>query len=222
MTTTATPASRTDRDLLVARLSWATAWFGLVLGPLHALARYRTADGRGDLDSALVRAWADPAGDVLRPLLDWADPDVVYATYGKLWLPVFVGFALAAILVRRRRAPRGFEAGAWWVVVVAYVGACASVFGEYWTQWGTEPNALLDVVFLVSLPLVLATMLGSTVLGVTLLVKGFRPRATAVLLALALPCGIAITSVTSMGSIVLPIAFACALAARRAAASSTI
>jgi len=132
---------------------------------------------------------------------------------------MFVGFALAAILVRRRRAPRGFEAAVWWVVVVAYVGACVSVFGEYWTQWGASPNALLDVVFLASLPLVLATMLGSTVLGVTLLVKGFRPRASAVLLALALPCGIAITSVTSMGSIVLPIAFACAIAARRAVRS---
>jgi len=100
-------------------------------------------------------------------------------------------------------------------VLVAYVGACACVAGEYWTQWGAKPNALLDLVFVASVPLVLATVLGSTVLGATLLVKGYRPRLAAALLALALPGAVLITSVTSMGNIVLPIAFGTALAARR-------
>ena len=87
---------------------------------------------------------------------------------------------------------------------LVYVGACPSVAGEYWTQWTAEPNGLLDAVFLVSLPLVLLTMVGSTVLGTTLLVRGYRPRATAVLLAVAFPAALLIGTVTSMGSIVLP------------------
>lgn len=216
-TTTHDPT--TDRDRTIGRLAWGAAWFGLALGQLHALARFRTADGKDDLESGLVRAWADPAGDLLSPLLTWADPDVVYTTYGKLWLPVFVTFTAMAFVARRHRHPQGFEKWAWRVVLVAYVGACLSVVGEYWTQWSAEPNALLDAVFLVSLPFVLLTMLGSTVLGTTLLVKGYRPRAAAVLLALALPGALAITAVTSMGNVVLPIAFAFGILGRRIAAS---
>ncbi|WP_148575119.1 hypothetical protein [Nocardioides caldifontis] len=202
---------------LVGRAAWFSAWFGLVLGQLHALARFRTADGRSDLESGLVRAWAEPADDALHQLLGWADADLVYVTYGKLWLPVFVAFFLCALLVHRQRRPRGFEKGAWRVVLVAYGAACLSVVGEYWTQWSGDPNALLDTVFLVSIPVVLVTMLGSTVLGVTLLRRGVRPRASAWLLALAFPLALVVTSVTSMGNIVLPIAFAFGLLGRRMA-----
>lgn len=215
-TSTATAAAPvTDRERLVARLAWLAPWFGVVLGFLHALSRYRTADGRGDLDSGIVSAWADPAGDLLSPLLTWADPDVVYATYGKLWLPVFVAFTAMAFVARRHRPARGFERFAWRVMPWVYVGACLSVAGEYWTQWTADPNGLLDAVFLVSLPLVLLTIVGSSVLGTTLLVKGYRPRATAALLAVAFPAALLIGTVTSMGNIVLPIAFAWGIAGRR-------
>jgi len=205
----------TDRDRLVARLSWISAWCALLLGQLHALARHRTEDGASDLELATTRFWAEPAGDLLSPLLTWADPDVVYFTYGKLWLPVFVLFTAAAFVAYRHRQPRGFEKGVWRVVQVAYVGACVAVLGEYWTQWTTEPNALLDIVFLASIPFILLTMLGSTVLGVTLLVKGYRPRVAAVLLACAVPGFVVIPLFTSLGSIVLPVVFAWAVAIRR-------
>lgn len=204
------------RDRLVAQLSLASAVAAVGLGVLHALSRYRTEDGASDLDLATTRVWAEPADDLLGPLLGWADPDLVYVTYGKLWLPVFVLFTAAAFLAHRRRAPRGFEKWVWRVVLAGYVGACVSVFGEYWTQWTAEPNALLDIVFLASIPFVLVTMLGSTVLGVTLLVKGYRPRSTAALLALAVPGLLVIPMFVSLGSIALPIAFAWALAARHA------
>jgi hypothetical protein len=205
----------TDRDHLVARLSWISAWAALVLGQLHALSRFATEDGASDLESGTVRFWAEPAADLLSPLLTWADPDVVYATYGKLWLPVFVLFTAAAFVAHRHRAPRGFEKWAWRVVLVAYVGACLSVLGEYWTQWGEEPNALLDTVFLISIPFILLTMLGSSVLGVTLLVKRYRPWPAAALVALAVPGFVVIPVFTSLGNIVLPLAFGWALAIRR-------
>lgn len=219
MTTTKTTSLRAAgaHDRTIGRLAWASAWFGLVIGQLHALSRFRTEEGREDLQLPFTRAWAEPAGDLLSPLLTWADPDVVYTTYGKLWLPVFVAFTAMAMVARRHRAPRGFERGAWRVVLTAYVAACVCVTAEYWTQWGTEPNALLELVFLVLIPVMLVTMLGTTVLGATLLAKGYRPRLAAVLLALALPGAFAITTFTSMGNVVLPIAFAFGIVGRRVA-----
>lgn len=223
MDTTTLPADAapaTDREMLIGRLAWAAPWFGLALGTLHALSRYRTEDGREDLDSGVVSAWADPLGDLLSPLLTWGDPDVVYTTYGKLWLLVFAAFTAMAFVARRHRAARGFERFGWRVMPWVYVGACLSVVGEYWTQWTAEPNGLLDAVFLASLPVVLLTILGSSAFGVTLLVNGYRPRGTAALLAVAFPAALLIGTVTSMGNIVLPIAFGWGIVGRRLATRS--
>lgn len=214
-TAPAPTATRRDRDALVGRLAWISALVAVPLAVLHALARHRTEDGSSDLELATTRFWAEPAGDLLSPLLSWGDPDLVYVTYGKLWLPVFVLFTAAALVAYRHRRPRGFEKGAWRVVLFAYAGACLSVLGEYWTQWTGETNGLLDVVFLISIPFVLVTMLGSTVLGVTLLVKGYRPRTAAALVACAVPGLVVLPQFLSLGSIVLPLAFGWAVAARR-------
>jgi len=220
MDTTLTPAAPTaapvtDRERLVGRLAWASAWSALVLGQLHALARHATEDGRQDLDLPLTRLWAEPAADLLSPLLTWADPDVVYLTYGKVWLPVFVAFTLAAFVAYRRRQPRRFEKWAWRVALGGYVAACVAVAAEYWTQWTAINEALLTAVFVATIPAMLVTMLGSTVLGVTLLVKRHRPTLPAVLLALALPGVFAISMVTSLGNVVLPVAFAFGILGRR-------
>jgi hypothetical protein len=201
----------------IGRFAWWTAWFGLVIGQLHALARHQTTDGREDLQSGIVRAWSDPARDALAPLLDWASPDTVYLTYGKLWLPVFLGFTACAFVVRRRRRPTGVEKWAWRITLTAYVGACVSVAAEYWTQWTAVADGLMDVVFLASVPFVLLTMLGSTFLGVVLLRRGVG--LPAVLLILAVPGLVLIPMVTSLGSVVLPIAFAFGILGRRIAAS---
>ena len=204
----------------VGRFAWGMAWVGLLGGQLHALARHNTADGKEDLELPLTRAWSDPARELLSPLLGWADPDAVYLTYGKFWLPVFVAFTCSAIVVYRRRRPAGFEKWTWRVVLFAYAYATVSVFCEYWTQWATY-NAFFDVAFLISLPAVLLTVLGSTVLGITLLVKRAGMAATGWLLALMLPSGLAITEVTSMGSVILPVAFAFGIAGRRIARESS-
>jgi hypothetical protein len=207
-----------DKDRMIGRLAWAMAWAALVVGQLHALARHRTEDGKADLDLPLTRAWAEPTGDLLSPLLTWASADTVYYTYGKLWLFVFIAFTLGAFLAHRRRAPQGKERFVWRVALVGYVGACVSVAAEYWTQWGQGSDDLLDTVFLITLPFVVLTMLSTTVLGIVLLVKRFRPVLPAVLLAAAFPGAIVITEVTSMGNIVLPIAFAFGILGRRVAA----
>lgn len=205
----------------IGRFAWVMAWAGLVVGQLHALARHNTADGREDLHSALTRAWSDPARAALRPLLDWGDPDLVYVTYGKVWLPVFVAFTLCAFVARRRRQPAGFEKWAWRVALTGYVWACVSVFGDYWTQWTGTPNALLDLSFLVGLPGLLVTLVGSTLLGIALLRNGFRPRAAAWLLTLTIPVAVAALQVTSMGSAALAVMFGFGIIGRRIAAERT-
>lgn len=209
-----------ERQRFVGRLAWAMAWFGLVLGQLHALARHNTADGKEDLQSWTTRVWSDPARKALAPLLDWADPDTVYLTYGKLWLPVFVAFTLCAIVVRRHRRPQGFEKWAWRVVLFGYCYACVSVVLEYWTQL-TGYNAFFERAFLITLSAIPITIIGSTVLGVALLRRGFRPRSTAWLLTVAFPGAILIPAVTSLGNIVLPIAFAFGIAGRQLARATS-
>lgn len=216
-TPTQVATGTSERDRLIGRVAWYAAWFGLVLGQLHALARHRTEDGKGDLDLPLTRFWAEPAGDFFSPLLTWANPDIVYVTYGKLWLPVFLAFTACAFVCRRRRRPVRFEKWVWRVVLFAYCGACVSVAAEYWTQWGSSTNDLLDLVFLATVPFVLLTMLSTTVLGITLLAKRFRPTLPAILLTVTLPGAFLITAVTSLGNIVLPIAFAFAILGRRIA-----
>lgn len=211
----------------VGRFAWTMAWVGLVVGQLHALARFATADGREDLELPITRAWAEPAAELLAPLLEWGDPDLVYVTYGKIWFPVFVGFTLAAFVVHRRRAAArrlgGFERWTWRVVLTAYVAACVGVFLDYWTQWTGEYNALFTVGWVVTFPAFVVTMVGSTVLGTTLAVRGFRPWFPALLLAGTFPLAFfVILQVTSMGSAALPIMFAFGLLGRRLAAGRTV
>lgn len=67
------------------------------------------------------------------------------------------------------------------------------------------------------------TLLGSTVLGITLLAKRFRPTLPAVLLMLIIPFAFVIVQVTSLGSAALPAMFAFAILGRRIArAESTV
>lgn len=187
------------------------AWVGLVVGELHALARHATADGREDLNQPLTRAWSVPGSRVLRPLLDWSDADTVYLTYGKIWLPVFNGFTVCAFVMQQRRRPTGLEKWAWRVCLIGYVIATLSVFGDYYTPWTDQSFLLLSV------PGLLISLLGSTVLGIVLLRNRFRPQASAWLLALWFPLLIGIVQVTSLGNAALPVVFAFGIAGRRIA-----
>jgi hypothetical protein len=218
----------TGRDREIGRFAWLMAWVGLVVGQLHALARFETADGKEDLELPLTAAWAEPAADALRPLLDWADPDIVYITYGKIWFPVFVAFTLCAFVVYRRRGAAGFEKFAWRFALTGYVVACVAVLLDYWTQWTGNYNGdgieatLFTVAFAVTVPGLLLTLLASTVLGITLLAKRFRPIVPAMLLALMIPLVIGVLQFTSMGSAALPVMFAFGILGRRIARTAEL
>jgi hypothetical protein len=213
----------TQTQARIGRLAWATAWFALLFGQLHAMARHQTVDGREDLQSGIVRAWSDPGRRIFRPLLDWGSPDTVYLTYGKVWLFVFLVFTLAAFVVRKRRvaagAVHGAEKWAWRLALTTYVLATISVGVEYWTQWGAMNDDLLDVVFLATVPVLLAMVLATTFLGVVLLRRGLGLPAW--LLALQIPLMFGISAVTSLGNVVLPLCFAFGILGRRLATRET-
>ena len=109
----------------------------------------------------------------------------------------------------------GVEKWAWRVALTGYTLACVSVAAEYWTQWGSINDGLLDVVFLATMPAMLLTMLGSLFLGIVLVRRGLGLPAW--LLTLALPLLFVIPMITSLGSVILPIAFAFGILGRRIA-----
>jgi hypothetical protein len=118
--------------------------------------------------------------------------------------------------VQRRRQPTGFEKWAWRLALTGYVWAVVGVFCDYWTQW-SDYNAFFGIAFIITLPGLLLTLIGSTVLGIALLRNGFRPRATSWLLTLTIPLVMGILQVTSLGSAALPTMFAFGIAGRRIA-----
>ena len=211
----------------IGRFAWVMAWVGLVVGQLHALARFRTVDGREDLDLPGTAWWAEPADKALAPLLDWTNPDIAYITYGKVWLPVFAAFTLCAYVVYRRRQPVRFEKWVWRLAIGAYAVATLAVFLDYWTQWTGDYNGdgvegmFFSWGWVATLPGLLGTLVLSTVLGITLLAKRFRPTGPALLLALMIPLAVGILSVTSMGSAALPVMFAFGILGRRIARAET-
>jgi len=200
----------------IGRVAWISAWVTLAVGQVHALARHATADGRSDLDLPLTKVWAKPAADLLDPLLGWAGPDTVYLTYGKLWAISFAILTVTAVAAYRLRRPYGFEKVAWRMTIVGYGLATVGVAGAYWTQW-SDYNAMFDAALAMSLPGLLLMLVGSTMLGCSLLRREFRPRGAAWLLALSLPFGLVITEVTSMGNVSLTAVFAFGLIGRRLA-----
>jgi transcriptional regulator with XRE-family HTH domain len=73
-------------------------------------------------------------------------------------------------------------------------------------------HTLLGGFFAVTIPFMLTAMIGSTTLGTSLLRRGFRPRATTVLLALWFPLFLALTTVIAMGAATLQMVWAWGIA----------
>ena len=108
------------------------------LAPLNALARMQTESGRSDLDNPQASWWASPPWDALQPwLLDFADEDLVYVTYGKFYLLAVVA-VLACVLAAWSRRPaklRWTERWGWRLTVVGYAVMCVGHVMAYWLLW---------------------------------------------------------------------------------------
>jgi hypothetical protein len=100
---------------------------------------------------------------------------------------LFLAFTLCAFVIYQRHRPGPWETWLWRVTLTGYVLACGGVFMDYWTQWTGNYNLLFEGGWIMIVPAFLLTMVGSTVLGLTLLVRGSAPGLPALLLALVIP-----------------------------------
>lgn len=191
----------------IYRVGFVLTCLGTVLGQLHALARFSTPEGREDLELPLTRAWAEPAAQLLRPLLDWADPFTVYVAYGRMWVPVFAAAALCGLVVYWRRCPSGNERIAWWLTLGSLGLVTLIVAGEYFTPW-------LEQFFMIGVPCMLALFGSATLLGVMLIKNRSVSRVSAWVLASMIPLALLIIQVTSLGNAFLPLLWAFVIGAR--------
>lgn len=202
----------TSRRIAVA--AWAAAAVGTIVGQLHAVSR-GLSHPEDWQEAPLTEAWARPFAENLPALFDWSDPWTVYLAYGKIWAPVALAFTLAAVLVFQHRRPFGWERRLWWVVMAGHGVITVSLFGDYYlSRW-------IEAFFALGLAGMVITALAGIPLGVMLLRGGFRPRLTAIALISFVPLFMLITTVTSMGNVLLPLAWAWAAAAHHVARSAT-
>jgi hypothetical protein len=151
---------------------------GLLCAPLYSLAYFATDAGAPSAESASVQAWAEPARDLLAPLLTFASPDTVYLTYGKLFLFVWIGMLPGLVGLHARHAGYagwlerwGFRAS-----LVGLLLLTIGAVGAYWLELGET----VFVAFLV--PGLLLLTFGATLFGLGTWRAGVAPRTGAALL----------------------------------------
>ncbi len=166
------------------------AAIAVLLSPLLALSYFATDDGRQELETGTVSAWAEPGRELAGGLLTWASPDRVYATYWQAFALLVPAMFLCASAARARRSPsRRGERWGWRVALTGYALEKVGFLAVFVALIATDvESTLVDVVFLgFAMPGLLISAVGSTLLGIALLRAGYRPRVTPWLLALAFP-----------------------------------
>ena len=168
---------------------------GLVFVPLYSLAYFATADGAADANSALIRAWAEPARELLGPLLTFASPDVVRMTYFKLFLFIVVGMLAGVVGLHASQAEHGGRLERWGfrVSVVGLLLLTTGALSGYWPP-------LLDITFVAFiLPGLLLLVVGSTLFGLGTWRAGVAPRIGTLLLIIGGPAVLLISEVATLG-----------------------
>jgi hypothetical protein len=203
-----------ERSIRLAGLYAATAAVAaVVLSPLLALSYFATGEGAEQLETETVRAWADPARDVVGGLLTWASPERVYATYVEAFAVLFPAVFLCARAVRAHRLPaRSNERWEWRIALTGYGLASVGLVAAFFVLIpGSAAGTPLNIVFLsLLLPGMFISAVGSTVLGIALLRSRYAPRLTPWLLTLTFPSMLVIPTVlghNSLGMLPLMIAW---------------
>ena len=153
---------------------------GILIPPFLGVAWFATTGGAESLENPLVAGWAEPFARVFSPLLTFASPDAVYATYGKVALFIFLGFlaGLLALHARQGQAPRAGRLEKW-SFRVALAGTVLTVLGILGAFW---VGALDFSFFAFLLPGQLLMMVGWTLFGIGTLTARVAPRLGAWLL----------------------------------------
>ena len=170
---------------------------GLVLAPIITSAYSLLEDGAGQTPS-----WEPALGALLGPLFAFASPAVVYTTYGKLYLLVFLGFLLGLVALRARRSAHAGRLEQWGyrLSLAGFALNLMGNIGDYWYRGGVGDSGVDTLGFLLGTVLgLLLLVAGSALLGIGLLRAGTAPRLGAWLLVLALP-GIALLTLLGFGN----------------------
>jgi hypothetical protein len=178
------PAVSERRLRLAGLYAVVAAVASFVLTPLLALSYFATEDGAEELEKSTVDAWADPARDLADGLLTFASADSVYFVWLKSLMLICPALLVAALAVRSRR-PAEVTRPERWGWRLAIVGYALLSLGVILAP--PHDQALNVVFFSLIIPGLLLGTIGSTTLGIALLRARFRPRLTAVLLAIGFP-----------------------------------
>ncbi len=170
---------------------------GFLLAPIITSAYSHLENGAGR-----TPPWEPALGALLGPLFAFASPDVVYATYGKLYLLVFLGFLLGLVALRTRRSAHAGRLEQWGYRL-SLTGLALNLLGnigDYWYRGGVGESGVDTLGFLLGTVLgLLLLVAGSALLGIGLLRAGTVPRLGAWLLVLASP-GIALLTLLGFGN----------------------
>jgi hypothetical protein len=168
----------------------------LLAAPLIALSWHATDSGAPDGAAPVVRAWEEPARDLLRPVLGLASPQAMYQALGLTFVVAGAGMVCGALLLGRLR--RGAAARGERVCRRLVVGAQTVLLVGTLTVFLTGS----DLAFLaLMVPGMLLTLVGSTALGISLLRHRARPVATGVWLATAVPVFITLSTLAGHNAI---------------------
>ena len=204
---------------IVARLALTAALLGSLVAPVVAVSYLHTPEGVEYLEQPSIAAWVGPATVLLRPLLDGLGVDRVYLVGTQAMAVLWLATVAAALAVARRRRPAGLERVWWWIALLGYGWFAAGLLG-FGLLAGLLPptDAVMDGIFLAGmLPGLLASLIGSSLLGIGMLRRRDPDRGAAWLLALAVPLWLFANLVLGHNSIgLLPLMWAWALASRSA------
>lgn len=168
---------------------------GILVAPVVTSAYSMTEHGAEQTPS-----WEPTLSNLLGPFLTFAQPETVYAAYGKVYFLVFLGFllGLASLYSERRGRAGRLER---WGFRFSFAGLVLNLFGNIPDYWIGEDTIFEEVGFLVGTALgLLILAVGSLMLGIALLRAGAGSRLGAWLLALALP-GMALLGFIGFGNI---------------------
>lgn len=177
------PSARTVPGGVRGYAFWAAAGWA-VLSPPLTLAYLATPEGREYLAQASVRAWAEPAADLLGPLLE--SPATTYTVLTAVLAVLFPAVPLATLSMRRFDTQAG-RAGraAWWGALVGAAGFALTLAAASMLLIVLAPDSpAVELAHGGMLLFLLVLLLGSTALGVHLVRRG---RRAAWWLALAVP-----------------------------------
>lgn len=165
---------------------------GLLNAPFYSLAYFATDEG----DAGAASWWAEPAQNLLEPLLTFASADVVRVTYGKVWLLVWAGMLAGLVGLHARHAGRGGRLERWGFRV-SLAGLALLVIGAFVAFWLGRRG--LDVGAFLVFPGLLLVVVGAPIFGLGTWRAGLAPRAGSLLLVVGGPAILVLSEVATLG-----------------------